>query len=109
MTLTSLRAALAFALVASAFAITSPAQALEIHPQNDLFYNYYTGPAAGHLVGHPAAMYPSPRPTPAYVGHTYITYQPLLPHEFLYRPHAKLYVRRGAFGVPQNITTVRYW
>jgi hypothetical protein len=30
-------------------------------------------------------MYVSPRPVPAYVGHTYITYQPFMPHEYLYK------------------------
>ena len=46
---------------------------------NDLFYNYYAGPP-----GVPAQLYISPRPTPPLVGHTWITYQPLMPHEFLY-------------------------
>ena len=35
--------------------------------------------------------YVSPRPTPPSVGHTYITYQPLLPQEFLYHHHRKYY------------------
>ncbi len=49
----------------------------------DLFYNYYVPPVGG--VG--AKLYPCPRPTPPVVGHTYITYQPLMPHEFLYKHH----------------------
>jgi hypothetical protein len=32
-------------------------------------------------------MYVAPRPVPANVGHTYITYQPLMPHEFMYKHH----------------------
>jgi hypothetical protein len=56
----------------------------------DLFYNYYVPPGEGGAVG--AALYPSPRPTPPLVGHTYVTYQPLMPHEFLYRHH-RTYVR----------------
>ncbi|OHB78200.1 MAG: hypothetical protein A2W31_06710 [Planctomycetes bacterium RBG_16_64_10] len=52
----------------------------------DLFYNYYVGPAR-YAGGVPAGMYPAPLPTPPLVGHTYITYQPLMPHEFLYHHH----------------------
>lgn len=55
-----------------------------------LFYNYYASPDPG---GRQAAqMYLSPRPTPPLVGHTYITYQPLMPHEFLYT-HRRTYSR----------------
>ena len=50
--------------------------------KQDLFYNFYEGPDPS---GTAAAMYISPRPVPAYVGHTYIPYQPLMPHEMLYR------------------------
>ncbi len=56
---------------------------------NDLFYNYYTAPGYG---GMSAELYLCPRPTPPLVGHTYITYQPLMPHEFLYK-HSRTYVR----------------
>ena len=48
-------------------------------------YNYYVHPGAAGLVG--AQLYVSPRPTPPLVGHTYITYPPLMPHEFLYKHH----------------------
>ncbi len=57
-----------------------------------LFYNYYVPPVQYGGVG--ASLYPSPRPTPPLVGHTYVTYQPLMPHEFLY-PHHRTYVRRN--------------
>ena len=50
----------------------------------DLFYNYYAPMSCG---AQPAAMYPSPRPTPPLVGHTYYTYQPMLPHEMMYTHH----------------------
>jgi hypothetical protein len=53
----------------------------------DLFYNYYVSPGAG-LVG--AEMYLCPRPVPPLTGHTYITYPPLMPHEFLYK-HRRTY------------------
>jgi hypothetical protein len=51
----------------------------------DLFYNYYVPPVGPGSVG--AELYLCPRPTPPMVGHTYITYQPLMPHEFLYKHH----------------------
>jgi hypothetical protein len=51
-----------------------------------LFYNYYVGPP-----GVPAQIYPMPRPTPAYVGQVWITYPPLMPHEFLYHHHRRYY------------------
>jgi hypothetical protein len=53
----------------------------------DLFYNQYVPPAGPGSVG--AELYPSPRPTPPRVGHTYITYPPLAPQEFLYKHHRK--------------------
>jgi len=49
--------------------------------QHDLFYNYYEGPNPS---GTAAQMYVSPRPVPVHVGHTYTTYQPLMPHEMMY-------------------------
>lgn len=54
-----------------------------------IFSNYYVGgPPYG---GVPAQLYLCPRPTPPYVGHTWITYQPLMPHEFLYHHHRNYY------------------
>jgi hypothetical protein len=60
----------------------------------DLFYNYYVAPHMG--VG--AKLYPCPRPTPPMVGHTWVTYQPLMPHEFLYRHHRCYYRRNPGAG-----------
>ena len=57
--------------------------------QQDLFYNYYVGAAGCGDV--PAQLYLCPRPTPPLVGHTYITYQPFLPHEMLYKHHRTYY------------------
>ena len=57
--------------------------------QQDLFYNYYVG---NPTCGIPAQLYLCPQPTPALVGHTYYTYQPLLPHEMMYR-HDRTYFR----------------
>ncbi len=49
------------------------------HPH--LFYNYYTH---GYSNGVNAQMYVSPQPVPPFVGHTFMTYQPLEPHQYLY-------------------------
>ena len=61
---------------------------------SQLFYNYYVAPAGG---GVGAQLYLCPRPTPPWVGHTYVTYQPLMPHEFLY-PHHRTYWRKHPDG-----------
>jgi hypothetical protein len=62
------------------------AQAAERRSEpGDLFYNFYVPPVGPGSVG--AQLYPSPRPAPPVVGYTYITYQPLMPHEFLYHHH----------------------
>lgn len=55
----------------------------------DLFASYYAPATCG---GVPAQMYVSPLPTPEVVGHTYITYQPFMPHELMY-PHHRFYYR----------------
>ena len=47
--------------------------------------NYYAMPAGAE--GLTAALYPCPRPTPPLIGQTYITYEALAPHEFLYVHH----------------------
>jgi hypothetical protein len=49
-----------------------------------LFYQFYVGGNCGSM---PAGMYPTPMPTPPLVGHTYFTYPPLLPHEYMYAHH----------------------
>lgn len=77
-------------------------------PQYDLFHNYYLNPNPVEGVG--AGLYPSPIYTPPYVGHTYYTYQPLMPHEFMY-PHAEVYRRYNTrfSPIPLNTTRVIYW
>jgi len=60
-----------------------PAAAKHNDGQYPLFANYYVPPGSPAGVG--AQLYPSPRPTPPLVGHTYVTYPPLAPHEFLYQ------------------------
>ena len=70
-------------------AATGAAHAQHLVNSHDLFYNYYVGPAA-NAGGTTAQMYISPRPVPAFVGHTYNTYQPLMPHEYLWQ-HKRTY------------------
>lgn len=72
------------------FVVATPAQAefFRHSTPDDLFYNYYVSPVGEGSVG--AALYPCPRPTPPFVGQTYITYPPLAPNEFLYK-HARHY------------------
>ena len=72
--------------------------------QPDLFYNYYVPPTCG---GVGAELYLSPRPVPAHVGHTYITYQPLMPHEFMYHHH-RSYHRYYNSGQGLTRTCVHY-
>ena len=92
---TPLRAALA-ALVLGCLASFAAPQASAAHP--DIFYNYYNGPTVFGQ-GTPAQLYISPRPTPPLVGHTWITYPPLNPHEFMYHHHRKYYkyYRNGGY------------
>jgi hypothetical protein len=70
----------------------------------DLFYNYYAPPVGCPSVA--TQLYPSPRPTPALVGHTYVTYPPLLPSEFLYKHH-RVYKTKHE-DAPPTRTSVRW-
>ncbi len=69
----------------------------------DLFYNYYVGPQPS---GTAAGMYVSPLPVPASVGHTYTTYQPFMPHEYLYHHKRSWYNHNPGAGWTR--TKVRY-
>jgi hypothetical protein len=73
--------------------------------QPDLFYNYYAWPSC---TGLGAELYVSPRPVPPFVGHTYITYQPFYPNEFMYQHH-RTYHRYYNGGQGLNRTHVSYW
>ncbi len=100
----------AVAVVTAAGACGSSARASDgmfaPRPRYDLFYNYYVGPSVNG--GQPAQLYVSPRPTPPFVGHTYITYQPLLPHEFLYK-HGRIYHRYNMTDCGATKTCVCWW
>lgn len=81
----------------------------------DLFYNFWVPPgcyaegggaaATPNSVG--AQLYIAPHPVPAYVGHTFYTYQPLMPHEMLY-PHSRHYHRYYDEGRGYNRTCVKW-
>ena len=70
-----------------------------------LFYNYYVPPTCG---GVGAQLYLAPRPVPALVGHTYYTYQPLMPHEMLYG-HNRRYHRHYDNGRGLTRTSILWW
>lgn len=73
--------------------------------QPDLFRNYYVPPTCG---GVGAAAYMSPGPVPAMVGHTYITYEPFMPHEYLYH-HDRTYHRYYDDGRGLTRTHVKWY
>ncbi len=99
-----LAALVAFAVTASAIARADGIR--QPRPRDDLFYNYYVGPSA--VGGNPAQLYLCPRPTPPLVGHTFITYQPLMPNEFLYIHH-RCYSRYDAINGGATCTHVLWW
>ena len=71
----------------------------------DLFYNHYVPPVCG---GVGAQLYVAPLPVPPVVGHTYYTYQPLMPHEMLYQHH-RAYHRYYNGGRGLTRTSVIWW
>lgn len=102
----------AIAIVAAAVALgtigmasTADADLIRHSEPGDLFYNYYVPPMGPGTVG--AELYLCPRPTPPMVGHTYITYQPLMPHEFLYK-HGRRYTTVHP-DAPNTRTSVHWW
>src|SRR3954462_5966830 len=104
---------LAFAAVALAAASVARAgepagwdgkRHISYQAQKDLFYNYYAQP--GPYNGAAAQMYVCPRPVPAFVGHTWVTYQPWMPHEYTYRHERSYYTYNPGAGWRR--TNVRY-
>lgn len=69
--------------------------------QSPVPYNYYV-PPTGTCLG--TALYPTPRPVPPLVGHTYITYPALNPQEFLYKHHRTYYTQH-----PSGVTKTLVW
>ncbi len=73
---------------------------------NPLFDNYFT---QGNANQADAALYVSPNNgIPGWVGHTYVTYQPLYPDEFLYH-HTDKYHSYYDQGQGMNRTKAKYW
>jgi hypothetical protein len=81
---------------ALALALAHQATAQEAGDQTPLasnfIYNYYTVPGASQVT---AGMYPAPYWAPPHVGHTYYTYQPLMPHEHMYEHRRNYYQYYG--------------
>lgn len=71
--------------------------------QPDLFRQYYSNNVGGAT----AELYLAPIPVPPHVGHTYYTYEPLYPHEMLYR-HVRNYHRYYDDGRGMTRTHVRW-
>jgi hypothetical protein len=95
-----LAAVVAIELVAVTAAPAAPINWGVDAPTPDVFYNYWVPPVpAGSAPGFGAQLYVSPRPVPPHVGHTWHTYPPFMPHEFLYK-HRRKYIRpAGATGM----------
>ncbi|MCE9632510.1 MAG: hypothetical protein K8S94_17635 [Planctomycetia bacterium] len=104
-----LLAALLVALVAdTATVFAIPIDGGVEGPTPDVFYNFYVPPVpAGAAPGMGAQLYVSPRPVPPRVGHTWHTYPPFMPHEFLYK-HRRRYIRpAGVTGMRTDVKA--YW
>jgi hypothetical protein len=74
------------------------------HNPPDLFANYYTQGQANQIN---AQMYIAPVPVPPWVGHTWNTYQPFAPHQFMYT-HSHRYHHYYDQGRGLNRTHVSY-
>jgi hypothetical protein len=75
-----------------------------VRTADQMFYNYYVPPCGDPPTG--AQLYVCPLPTPPLVGHTWITYEPFLPHEFLWHHH-RTYKREQPDG--KKTTTHVTW
>jgi hypothetical protein len=103
---TTLRAMLALAALGTFWCVVGTSQAEAAHP--DIFYNFYNGPTI-YGAGQPAQLYISPRPTPPMVGHTWITYPPLMPHEFMYHHKRKYYKHYRGGGYTTSCVRYSTW
>jgi hypothetical protein len=99
--------ALAFALAAMAWVLTAQKAEAQVYGavSPTPTPNYYAPSSTPW--GVTAALYPSPRPTPPFVGQTYITYQPLAPQEFLYDHHRSYLQYNCGSGTAR--TSVTWW
>jgi hypothetical protein len=76
-----------------------------VNGSGDLFHNYYT---QGYSNQASAEMFVAPRPVPAWVGHTYYTYQPFYPHQYMYW-HKDTYHGYYDNGRGLNRTSAHYY
>ncbi|MEM7477178.1 MAG: hypothetical protein AAF483_19520 [Planctomycetota bacterium] len=83
--------------------LTSSANAQQYGNGPQLFANQYSNGANQAT----AQMYLSPVPVPAWVGHTYYTYQPLYPHHYMH-PHSDRFHNYYDGGRGLNRTRVHY-
>lgn len=88
---------------------TASAQVGNGNLPNYLFSQYTTQGQGGITAG----KYPAPHPVPSYVGESYYTYQPLMPHEMMYEHQRSYYnyYNDGSFkggGPSLNVTSVRW-
>lgn len=102
----------AMAMVVGMSMVAAPAAAQfgNGNSANNLFSQYSTQPGASMTQ---AGMYPAPHDVPEHVGHSYYTYQPLMPHEMMYqhtRNYYNYYNTGGYYGGYDalNKTTVRW-
>jgi hypothetical protein len=92
------RSLLTVLVLAGAINVAVPAQAqkpvcVECRQWQNFSPNLNNGyTVSGYCGGMTSQLYVSPGPVPPFVGHTYITYQPLMPHQFMY-PHTNTYHR----------------
>jgi hypothetical protein len=71
----------------------------------DLFYNHYSQGYCDRT----AELYPAPLPTPPLAGRTYVTYQPLYPHEFMYKHHRSYHsYYDGGKGLNRTLVSYDY-
>jgi hypothetical protein len=94
---------LSVVIIATVFNFATQAQAQQF--AQPLFANQYTQGYANQAT---AQMYLAPVPVPEWVGHTYYTYQPLYPHEMMYR-HNNRYHSYYDGGKGLNRTGVHYY
>jgi len=106
------RTILAALAMFAALAFVSQTASAQIGKGNlpNYLFSQYTTQGQGATT---AGMYPAPHPVPSYVGHSYNTYQPLMPHEMMYehqRNYYNYYNDNSYYGggPSLNVTSVRW-
>jgi hypothetical protein len=96
--------AIGVGMMAVSFSSARGDESMAAGPPSPFYYSYAQPGYPG--VGVMTPPYPAPRPTPPLVGHTYVTYQPFLPQEYLY-DHTKFYFAHQP-GAGINETTAHW-